>query len=83
MGVIRICHTAGTLFKKRLKGLLHSIAAFLFGIQGVPITYRKLVQIQVKMIMMENKVMASKGGLRKEEGEQWWGATSNPWQRFL
>lgn len=34
------------------------------------------MQIQAKTIMMENKLMASKGELGKEAGEQWWGATS-------
>lgn len=70
MGVIQICHTVGTLFNKRLKGLLYRVAAFLFGLQGVLSLKGKLVQIQARMITMENKLMASKGGVGKEEGEQ-------------
>lgn len=40
------------------------------------------MQIQAEMIMIENKLMASKGGVGREEGEQWRGATYNPKQRL-
>ena len=33
------------------------------------------MQIQAKMIMMENKLNGSKGGVGKREGDERWGAT--------